>query len=178
MKKLILFLFFFSGSFFFSQKKQEPKIKYTLEQAQKSEDSKVLANFIINHPNHPETPKLKNKLAYLELSKINAYEKKASATPAKTNNKKKNETVDMLNYLLNDNKKSNQAFIFVKNLSKCDIRIDFKGKNNYLLDIKANSVGRILLNKGRYDISSTICAAKYTSTKNITHDIQINLGNK
>ena len=57
MKKTILLLFGFMSAGMFAQS------QYTVEQTEKSNDPKVVANFIVNYPTHPKTPEFKRKLA-------------------------------------------------------------------------------------------------------------------
>ena len=62
MKKTILLLFGFMSAGMFAQS------QYTVEQTEKSNDPKVVANFIVNYPTHPKTPEFKRKLARLSVS--------------------------------------------------------------------------------------------------------------
>jgi len=48
MKKTILLLFGFLSTSIFAQS------QYTVEQTEKSNDPKVVANFIVNYPTHPK----------------------------------------------------------------------------------------------------------------------------
>ena len=181
MKKTILLLLVFSAIKIFAQS------KYTIEQVEKSNDTKVLANFIVNNPNHPKTPELKKRMAQLfavnhsthEASKSHASASKTTQDHTKKHDKKKHEeTAEILNHLLNDNSKSNSVLVAIKNQSKCSISVNFKGKKAYVLSIPANSTGRILVDKGTYKISSLICNAQFHTEKQIQGGIQMTLNSK
>ena len=55
MKKTILLLFGFLSAGMFAQS------QYTVEQTEKSNDPKVVANFIVNYPTHPKTTEATKK---------------------------------------------------------------------------------------------------------------------
>lgn len=158
--------------------------KYTLEEAEKSEDPKVLANFIVNNPNHPKTLVIRQKLAYLIVSK---EEKNKTAVSKNIEPKGKENvigkksddtnTTDILNHLLNDNSKSNQAYIVIKNASQCDISVSITGNKMYNLNILAGKLGRLLVDKGNYTIASKICKADYKAHKKISNAMEITLNN-
>lgn len=185
MKKTILLLLVFSAVKIFAQS------KYTIEQVEKSNDTKVLANFIVNNPNHPKTPELKKRMAQLVAANHSTHEaSKSHASASKTtqnhttkhsrkhDKKKHEETAEILNHLLNDSSKSNSVLVAIKNQSKCSISVNFKGKKAYVLNIPANSTGRILVDKGTYKISSLICNAPFHTEKHIQSGIQMTLNSK
>ena len=185
MKKTILLLLVFSAVKIFAQS------KYTIEQVEKSNDTKVLANFIVNNPNHPKTPELKKRMAQLVAANHSTHEaSKSHASASKTtqnhttkhskkhDKKKHEETAEILNHLLNDSSKSNSVLVAIKNQSKCSISVNFKGKKAYVLNIPANSMGRILVDKGTYKISSLICNAQFHTEKHIQSGIQMTLNSK
>lgn len=171
MKKLIFIILFFNTIVSYAQS------RYNVEQVELSEDPKVLANFIVNNPDHPKTPALKQKLAYYVTNHSN---KKTVFTKTTTIQKitpanPKNQTTDILNYLLNDNSKSDKVYVLIKNLSKCPITVNFEGRDMYSVDIQLLSYGRLLIAKGNYNVSSKICNAKYNASKNIVKDFQMSL---
>lgn len=182
MKKLILILLSFNVNLMLAQS------KYTLEQAQNSNDPKVVANFIMNNPNHSETTNLKQKLAHMMMDK-NSLSSSVSKTKTYNNNKnvvnnKNNKskvsaedqkTADILNHILNSNDRTNEAYVSVNNLSQCPIVVNFEGNKKYQLSIGANSVGRILIDKGNYTISSKVCNAQYKNQRAIQKDWELTL---
>jgi hypothetical protein len=70
-KTLFLFLFFFSLLY-------AAQSKYTAEQVEKTNDIKVIANFIKNNPNHPKTPAFKQKLANIVMRENQTVAKSAA----------------------------------------------------------------------------------------------------
>lgn len=110
------------------------------------------------------TPKKKKK----SVVKKKSISKSSSAiSPVVTRNPK--ETAQILNYVLGgDKNQKNKALVNVNNLSNCDITVSFNGNASYQLEVKANTIGRILVEKGKYDISSKICTALYKTEMEVT----------
>lgn len=188
MKKFIYFLFLFISVFSYSQS------KYTAAQVEKSTDAQVIANFIKYNPNHPKTPEFKRKLfAVINGNKTPAQQAKiAKPTIAPLNaNKLKNETKrsaasnnssthrkrteDLLNHLFNSDPSSKTAYVQIVNKSKCNLLVKISGKRFYNLNVPANNENFILIDKGSYSVTTSVCDAKYSSNKNITKDIVITL---
>jgi len=169
MKKTILLLFGFLSAGMFAQS------QYTVEQTEKSNDPKVVANFIINYPNHPKTPEFRRKLARLGSSSSSAQ---TSTSHQSNSYRSHQETAEEATRILNGSSKGNSAYVTVKNLSKCPIVVNFTGKNNYYINVAANSTGRMSLNKGSYTISSVVCGGNYQQSRTINADYQLTLGVK
>ena len=167
MKKTILLLFGFLSTGVFAQS------QYTVEQTEKSNDPKVVANFIVNYPTHPKTPEFKRKLARLSSSSSSSH---TSTSHQSNNYRSHQETAEEATRILNGSSKGNSAYVTVKNLSKCPIVVNFTGKSSYNISVPANSTGRMSLNKGSYTISSVICGGKYHQSKTINADYQLTLG--
>lgn len=188
MKKYIYFLFLFISFFSCAQS------KYTVDQVEKSTDMQVIANFIKFNPGHPRTPEFKRKLfAVMNNDKTPAQQAKvAKPTIAPVNTTAlKNEvkrdvakngsntshkaTADLLNHLFNNDPSSKTAYVQIKNKSKCNLIVKLSGKKFYNLNIPANNENFIMVEKGSYSITTMVCDAKYSSTKNIGKDIVITL---
>ena len=169
MKKTILLLFGFLSTGIFAQS------QYTVEQTEKSNDPKVVANFIVNYPTHPKTPEFKRKLARLGSSSSSAQ---TSTSHQSNNYRSHQETAEEATRILNGSSKGNSAYVTVKNLSKCPIVVNFAGKSSYNISVPANSTGRMSLNKGSYTISSVICGGNYQQSRTINADYQLTLGVK
>ena len=167
MKKTILLLFGFLSTGIFAQS------QYTVEQTEKSNDPKVVANFIVNYPTHPKTPEFKRKLARLGSSSSSAQ---TSTSHQSNNYRSHQETAEEATRILNGSSKGNSAYVTVKNLSKCPIVVNFAGKSSYNISVPANSTGRMSLNKGSYTISSVICGGNYQQSRTINADYQLTLG--
>ena len=130
MKKTILLLFGFLSTGIFAQS------QYTVEQTEKSNDPKVVANFIINYPNHPKTPEFRRKLARLGSSSSSAQ---TSTSHQSNSYRSHQETAEEATRILNGSSKGNSAYVTVKNLSKCPIVVNFTGKSSYNMSVPANS---------------------------------------
>lgn len=186
IKKIFFGLFLILGVFTFAQ------TKYTAEQVEKSTDPKVIANFIKYNPDHPKTPLFKQKLYSLIIDGDSKAAKPAvvplSTEKLKTEVKKDvktgktdastQKTVDLLNHLFSNDPNRREAYVVIKNLSKCNMIVKITGKKFYNLDVKARDQSYILVDKGNYTLTTTICDAKYSSVKNINKDISITLNAK
>lgn len=188
MKKFIYFLFLFISMFFYAQS------KYSVSQVESSKDPQVIANFIKFNPNHPKTPEFKRKLiSVINSSKTPAQQAKVAkptiAPVSKTKlqnevkrdvakygtNTKHKRTEDLLNHLFNTDPTSKNAYVQIVNKSKCNLIVKLNGKRFYNLNVPANNENFILVDKGSYSITTMVCDAKYSSTKNIGKDIVITL---
>lgn len=168
--------------------------KYTAEQVEKSMDAQVIANFIKFNPTHPKTPEFKRKLFAVinndKTPKQQARVAKPTVTPINTSklanevkrdvarngsNTKHKRTEDLLNHLFNTDSSSKNAYVQIVNKSKCNLIVKISGKKFYNLDVPANNQNFLLIDKGSYVITTSVCDAKYSSTKNIGKDIVITL---
>ena len=185
MMKILNVLFFVVGSCMCAQNQS-----YTIQQAQTSDDPRVVATFIKANPEHPQTPELKRRLVAIVNNTKSDAEKASTAKPSVkplTSGTVKQGTVspkgdahaqktaDLLNHLFNSDPTSKTAYIQITNKSKCNLIVKISGKKFYNLTVPANNQNFILVDKGTYTLSSSICDAKYSSTKNITQDIAITL---
>lgn len=151
-KSILLFLCLFS--FWASAQKRRSKevitprkkemAKYTLEQAENSNDPKIIANFIINNPEHPKIPSLKQKVVHLTMPKgtenIKISDNAVKYKPKINVLSERKQSEDILNYLLNGNRKGNKSYIVVKNASRCDIVVRLKGITNYEINIPSGKM--------------------------------------
>ena len=188
MKKILYLFVFFVSVLAFSQS------KYTVAQVEKSTDPQVIANFIKYNPDHPRTPEFKRKLfAAMNNNKAPAAKAavaKPSVAPISTkklatsikkdvakdgSNDKHKRTADLLNHLFNTDPSSKTAYVQIVNKSKCNLIVKISGKRFYNLDVPANNQNFILVDKGSYTLTTSVCDAKYTSKKNIGKDIVVTL---
>lgn len=188
MKKIFYLFIFFISIYSFAQS------KYTAEQVEKSTDAQVIANFIKFNPNHPKTPEFKRKLFAVinndKTPKQQAKVAKPTVSPINTSklknevkrdvakngtNTKHKRTEDLLNHLFNTDSSSRDAYVQIVNQSKCNLIVKISGKKFYNLDVPANNQNFLLVDKGSYVITTSVCDAKYSSTKNIAKDIVITL---
>ncbi len=168
--------------------------QYTAAQVENSTDPQVIANFIKYNPTHPKTPEFKRKL----FSVINnnrpatAQSNVAKPTVRSVNtakmesavrrdiakdgsNDKHKRTADLLNHLFNSDPNSKTAYVQIVNRSKCNLIVKISGKRFYNLDVPANNQNFILVDKGSYTITTSVCDAKYSSSKSISKDIVVTL---
>ena len=149
--------------------------QHTIEMTEKSNDPKVVANFIVNYPTHPKTPEFRKKLARLGSGSSSAQ---TSTSHQSNSHRSHQETAEEATRILNGSSKGPNAHVSVKNISKCPIMVSFTGKHNYQLNVPANSTGRMSIAKGSYTISSVVCGGKYQQSRSIQADYQLTLGVK
>ncbi|AYO58360.1 hypothetical protein CO230_09655 [Chryseobacterium sp. 6424] len=188
MKKYLYFLLFFVSFPIFGQS------KYTAAQVEKSTNPQVIANFIKNNPYHPKTPEFKRKLVAV-INNDKAPAAKASAAkptvkPISTEklktavkkdvakdgvNDKNKRTAELLTHLFNSDPSNKEAYVQIVNQSKCNLIVKISGKKFYNLDVPAKNQNYILVDKGNYTLTTSVCDAKYSSAKNINKDIVVTL---
>ncbi|KMQ67182.1 hypothetical protein ACM39_15535 [Chryseobacterium sp. FH2] len=88
---------------------------------------------------------------------------------------KNKKTAAMLTHMFNNDPMDKEAYINIKNRSKCNLIVKISGKKYYNLDVPANGQNFILIDKGEYVLTTMVCDAKYSSLKNIRKDIEIEL---
>lgn len=81
----------------------------------------------------------------------------------------------MLTHLFNNDPMDKEAYINIRNRSKCNLIVKINGKKYYNLDVPANSQNFLLVEKGEYILTTMVCDAKYSSLKKINKDIEIEL---
>jgi hypothetical protein len=96
---------------------------------------------------------------------------KKAAGPSEQNKR----TAAMLTHLFNNDPMDKEAYINIKNRSKCNLIVKINGKKYYNLDVPANGQNFLLVEKGEYILTTMVCDAKYSSLKKISKDIEIEL---
>lgn len=94
-----------------------------------------------------------------------------SAGPSEENKR----TAAMLTHLFNNDLNKNEAYVNIKNRSACNLIVKISGKKYYNLTVPARGENFILVDKGEYVMTTSVCDAKYSSVKKITQDIEIAL---
>lgn len=132
---------------------------------------------------------LNSKVSKEEIKKDIAMAAKADAiksTAAKTSSgtakrtepsEQSKKTAAMLTHLFSTDPNNSEAYINIKNKSKCNLIVKFSGRKYYNLDVPANGQNFILIDKGDYVLTTMVCDAKYSSIKKISRDIEITLAN-
>lgn len=188
MRRFFYFFALFLSVYSFAQS------KYSAAQVENSSDPQVIANFIKYNPNHPKTPEFRRKLfAVINGDKTKAQQAKVAKPTVKPlstsklqtsikrdvakdgSNDKHKRTADLLNHLFNSDPSSRTAYVQIVNKSKCNLIVKISGKKYYNLDVPANNQNFVLLDKGTYTLTTSVCDAKYTSRKNISKDIVVTL---
>lgn len=188
MKKYFYFFAFFLSVFSLAQS------NFSVVQVENSTDPQVIATFIKSNPNHPKTPEFKRKLiAVINNNKSASQQTKVAKPSVKSintaklssaikkdvakdgTNDKHKRTADLLNHLFNSDPSSKTAYVQIINRSKCNLIVKISGKRFYNLDIPAKNQNFILVDKGTYNLTTSVCDAKYSSTKNIGKDIVVTL---
>ncbi|SIP99497.1 hypothetical protein SAMN05880574_103168 [Chryseobacterium sp. RU37D] len=84
-------------------------------------------------------------------------------------------TAAMLTHMFNNDPMDKEAYINIKNRSKCNLIVKITGKKYYNLDVPANGQNFLLVEKGEYVLTTMVCDAKYSSIKKINKDIELEL---
>lgn len=188
MTKYFYFFAVFFSIFTFAQS------KYTAAQVESSTDAQVIANFIKYNPTHPKTPEFRRKLfAVINNEKPSTQQAKVAKPSVKTlspatleksinrdvakngTNEKHKRTADLLTHLFNSDPSDTNAYVQIVNKSKCNLIVKISGRKFYNLDVPANNQNFIMIDKGNYNITTNVCDAKYSSSKNVSKDIVITL---
>jgi hypothetical protein len=84
-------------------------------------------------------------------------------------------TAALLTHLFSNDISDKEAYVNVKNKSKCNMEVKITGKKNYSLSIPAKSENYVLVDKGDYQLATKVCNSPYTAFKKIDKDIEIAL---
>ena len=183
MKKIFLFSFFFTSVCLFSQ--------ITVFEAKRTTDRAIVEKFIHDNPKHPAVPELKQRLLSLKYAGNTDIAKPVitpmteknidktskigtSAAKGQPSEQAKN-TAAILTSLFNNDPNKKEAIVQFVNKSACNLLIKISGKKFYNLTVPPNGQNFILVNKGSYNVSTSICDAVYNQNKSFTKDIVITL---
>ncbi len=183
MKKIYSLLFFLMSLSIFSQ--------VSVFEAKKTTDRAVVEKFIRDNPKHPAVPELQKRLSSLSYGRSSSIakptitqmtEKKiektstvgTTAAKGKSSEQAKNTAAVLTNLFNNDPNKKEVITQFV-NKSKCVLVIKISGKKFYNLTVPANGQNYIMVEKGNYNVTTSICDAVYNQNKALTKDVIITL---
>lgn len=96
---------------------------------------------------------------------------------AETSKEHSEKTVKLLNTLFDQDINSKEAILLIQNNSDCNMIVRINGKAFYNLAVPAHGENSLVLNKGRYDLTSLVCGSKYQSTKDIQKSMVVILNN-
>lgn len=184
MKKIFLFLILLISIATYSQ--------VSVFEARRTTDRAVVEQFIRDNPKHPAVPELQKRLVSLSYGKASSAMAKPTITPMtekkieKTSivgtsatkgepSQQAKSTATMLTNILNGTSNSKEAVIQFVNKSKCNLIIKINGKKFYNLTVPANGQNSIMVEKGSYDISTSICDAIYKQNKALNGNLIITL---
>lgn len=183
MKKILLLSFFLLSVSIFSQ--------ISVFEAKRTTDRAVVEKFIRDNPKHPAVPELQQRALSLKYAgnpqvakpsittmTENKIEKtsKVGTTAAKGQpSEQAKNTAAMLTSLFNNNPNKSEAIIQFVNKSGCNLLIKISGKKFYNLTVPSNGQNYIMLDKGNYNVSTSICDAVYNQNKSFTKDVIITL---
>ncbi|WP_426478045.1 DUF6759 domain-containing protein [Chryseobacterium sp. CBSDS_008] len=165
-----------------------------------SNDIGEIENYLDNaHPDDPKNALLKKRIIELKnnawmkrpvdsesMAVREAAEKKNMMTGVDTQQfekllqadrvNHKNKTVALLNEMFNSTKDSPNALLVVKNHSHCNMILHIReADEEYDLAVPHDGENFIVLEKGKYSISGSICGARYEKVKNLDHGIYLTL---
>ena len=170
----------------------------------KSFNIKEIEQFIATaHPDDPRTPILKKRRIQLKneewvkgratakpmaartsqevvekpiiIDSTAIYEQEFITLRTKEKSEHKESTVSLLNTLFDNQKKSPDVAILIKNNSKCNIIVNLQGDQNYSVAIPKEDNNTLVVKKGNYTFTSRICETKYNSLKTIQKSTLITL---
>ncbi|WP_312766897.1 DUF6759 domain-containing protein [Epilithonimonas sp.] len=183
MKKIFLLSFLLVSISIFSQ--------VSVFEAKKTTDRAVVEKFIRDNPKHPAVPELQKRalsLKYAGTSVVakptittmteNKIEKtsKVGTTAAKGQpSEQAKNTAAVLTSLFNNDPNKKEAIIQIVNKSACNLVVKISGKKFYNLTVPSNGQNYILVDKGNYNLTTSICDASYNQNKAITKDVIITL---
>lgn len=197
MKKAALILTVFSALHLSAQKKKSDILKST--------NIKEIENFLlVAHPDDPRRSVLKPKLislrnsTWMKAGKTSFASLKPVVTeiPRSVVQKKHNaeaeefrklldensgnhqkKTVKLLNQLFNNDVSNKEAILLLQNNSDCNMIVRIQGADYYNLAVPAHGENSVVIKKGDYQLSSNVCDARYSSTKNIAKNMLVILNN-
>lgn len=106
---------------------------------------------------------------------VNYASAAGSSKKSTGSNEQGKKTAAMLTHLFNNDPMDKEAYINIKNKSKCNLIVKINGKKYYNLDVPAKGQNFLMVEKGEYILTTMVCDAKYSSLKKITKDIEIEL---
>ncbi|WP_300668840.1 DUF6759 domain-containing protein [Soonwooa sp.] len=184
MKKIFLFVLMMLTGLYYAQ--------VSVFAAMSSNDPNVVQSFITANPKHPKVPELKKKLMNMRYvggsggGDVAAEPKISNLTPKKLEkniNKSKTsesaeKTAAVLTNLFSNDKNNKETVLQIVNRSACELVVKINGKKFYNLNVSSKNQNYILIEKGNYNITTSICGASYTSSKTINANTVITLGVK
>ncbi len=147
-----------------------PEAKPTITPLSKKEVVKMVSNNELNN-----SKSLASNTKSSSPERMVNYASVGSTSKKSEPSEKSKKTAAMLTHLFNNDPMDKEAYINIRNRSKCNLIVKISGKKYYNLDVPANGQNFILIDKGEYVLTTMVCDAKYSSLKKINKDIEIEL---
>lgn len=96
---------------------------------------------------------------------------------SETTKKHKEQTVKLLNAMINEDVSKKEVILLLKNSSDCNLILKIEGKDFYNMAIPAHGENFIVIIKGSYTLNSNVCDIKYNSQKNIKKNMLLTIKN-
>lgn len=150
-----------------------PEAKPIIKPLSKEKIEKIVSNNELNQPKTlaSNTGKASGNTSATPVN----YSSTAGTTKKIEPSEKNKKTAAMLTHMFNNDPGDKEAYINIKNRSKCNLIVKISGKRYYNLDVPANGQNFLLVDKGEYILTTMVCDAKYSSLKKINKDIEIEL---
>lgn len=92
---------------------------------------------------------------------------------------KNQRAAEAVNQFLNDSHSDPRAALLFKNNTNCNIIIRISGNGkNYRVPVAKMNVNYLVLDKSYYTFKANLCRAKYSSSKQLTESLEINLSER
>ena len=112
---------------------------------------------------------------WLYLHKIEKTSKVGTSATKGEPSEQAKKTAAILTSLFNNDTNKKEAIVQFVNKSKCNLIIKISGKKFYNLTVPSNGQNYILVDKGSYNVSTSICDAVFNQNKALTKDVIITL---
>lgn len=154
-----------------------PEAKPTIKPVSKDKLAKIVTN---NELNKSVANNTSNKSISTPLNTASPQREVNYAGVGNTSKKaepsdKSKKTAAMLSHMFNYDPNDKEAYIIIKNRSKCELVVKINGKKYYNLTVPARGESFVMVDRGEYILTTMVCDAKYSSLKKITKDIEIEL---
>lgn len=146
--------------------------KPTIKPLSKNKIEKIVSN---NELNKGKTLASNTKSTTPERERTVNYASVGSSSKKSQPSAEAKKTASYLTHLFNNDPNDNEAYINIKNKSKCRLIVKINGKKYYNLDVPPNGQNFVMVEKGEYVLTTMVCDAKYSSVKKVTRDIEIQL---
>jgi len=148
-----------------------PEAKPVIKPLSKEKIEKIVNNNELNNSKTVASNSNNNASAEKKVNYASVGSTAKKAEPSEKNKR----TAALLTHMFNDDPMDKEAYINIKNRSKCNLIVKISGKKYYNLDVPAKSQNYLLVEKGEYILTTMVCEAKYSSLKKINKDIEIEL---